>query len=571
MTEEETIIELFAEPEADFAHGTNMPSLRVVRLHDFVPPFTLSDKEHDPYLRRMATLFVDEERTREGGTGKVLHATNAFGERFALKLHDTSLDHEYEMHRKVSGIKGYPTLYGKALMDGRPLLLMEWVEGEDLSRFAARVAIDDEGRLSPLTVARLGRDLFDVLARTNVLEGDLIHGDLSFRNVLICTAHQSFEDQVQQGSFDLRLIDMGSARFAAGASREQDEKNGIDVAFEDPIPATPRFAAPELRVDESIGCTQDDSTQRGVKKTAHTPAVDVYAASRILADMLCGSDVDSTTTVHASRAEIAATLLREPEVAVAVNRASSGLSPCPAGEEIALALMQVDEMLVELLRCGLDPDPAKRPSAGQMRDALDSYCASYVDNLGHAIRGEVLDPCNAPFIYKGIDRFSLHARNAIRVVGKSLSFGLLAAVVVITGILAAMNESSVSWGAFVLEGLGVELLVASLLLPLILGVLARWRRSGDRVGFVRGSAGVVIGALCAVGAVASGSFDPHSFKQLFLNAVFACTVMSWCPLVLDLAFPSASAQIRRSYRALPENVAQEPLDEGSRVREPASS
>lgn len=549
---EETIIELFVEPEADFVHGTDTSSLRVVRLHDFASPFTLSDKEYDPYLRRMATLFVDEDRMREGSTGKVFHATNAFGEQFALKLYDVSLDREYEVHRRVSEIKGFPALYGKALMDGHPVLVMEWVEGEDLSRFAARFVIDDDGRLSPLTVARLGRDLFNVLARTNVLEGDLIHGDLSFRNVLICTVHQSFEDQVRQGSFDLRLIDMGSARFADGSSQEQGEKTRNDAPLDEPIPATPQFAAPELRADEGVGDARERSARGTVrKKPACTPAVDVYAAARILMDLLCGSDVGSITTVHASEAEIAATLLREPEVAVAVNRASSGLAPAPTSEEVMLALVQVDEMLMELLRCGLDPDPAKRPSAAQMRDALDSYCASYVDNLGHAIRGEELDSCDAPFIYKGIDRFSLHARNAIRVVGKSLSFGLLAAIIAITGILSGMNELKVDWGTFALEGFNVETLVAALLFPLIFGLLARWKHKGDRAGFVRGSAGVLAGALCVGCVISAGSFDPYPFKQLFVNAAFACSVMSWCPFVLDLVFPSASARVRRSYRALP--------------------
>lgn len=576
MTEEGQIIELVEEPVGESAWQEGAPALRVVRLQEFESPYTLSSCEREPYLRRMTTLFVDDDRTRKGSTGQVLHATNAYGEQFALKVYDGSLDREYEVHRKVSGIKGYPALYGKALLEGKRALLMEWVEGEDLGRFASRLAIDDEGRLSPLLVARLGRDLFDVLARTSVLEGDLIHGDLSFRNVLVCTTLQSIDEQVRQGSFDLRLIDLGSAHFANEAPRRAADAE-VSELFAEIFPATPQFAAPELCCetgdDAGTGrssrpdgaATTRKSSLEDQKATPFSPAIDVYAASRILSFLLYGDDPSLRAMAHAAGADASAVLLREPEVAVAVNRVSLGLIPSPAIDEVREALVQVDETLGALLNCGLDRDPAKRPSAAQMRDALDSFCCSYVDNLGHALRGEDLDPFDAPFVYKGLDRLSLHARNAIRVVGKSLSLGLLVAVVAITSYVVGSSEVVASWGETSLEGMAMQALVVALVFPFMLGFVARGRKKSDRSSFVRGSIGVVLGAACVIGVIAAGAFDPPAFKQLFTSASFACAAMAWCPLVFDVAFPAASAGVRRSYRALPDASAQDRNDDDMKV------
>ena len=66
-------------PETDRAR-------RVLTLRDVEAPFPLADSERDAYLRRVSTLFADDSRCRCGGLGRVLHATNALGEQFAVKL-----------------------------------------------------------------------------------------------------------------------------------------------------------------------------------------------------------------------------------------------------------------------------------------------------------------------------------------------------------------------------------------------------------------------------------------------------------------------------------------------------
>ena len=73
------------------------------------------------------------------------------------------------MPSRLSGLKGFPRLYGWGEVDGVPAIVMEWVEGETLARLRSRFAVDDAGRLSPLVAARLGRDLFDLLCRMSLV------------------------------------------------------------------------------------------------------------------------------------------------------------------------------------------------------------------------------------------------------------------------------------------------------------------------------------------------------------------------------------------------------------------
>lgn len=504
--------------------GAASAPLQIVRLDNFMPSVLLSEESRHLYTRRFATLFVDESRTKIGGNGTVISASNAFGERFAVKTLGGSFDHEYEMHQTVSGIQGYPKLYGKAELNGEHAFVMEWVEGEDLSRVRTRLSLDDSGRLSPLTVARLGRDLFDVLARASVLDDKVVHSDLSLRNVMVSTLGQSVEEQAENGVFDLRIVDFGSAVLEDEASQSAESGNACTIA------ATPEFAAPEL---EQGTCT---------------PAADVYAVSRILSMMLYGQDAPSKATAHAGENDLSAVLLREPEVAVAVAQASSNFVPAPSIVEIKAALEHVDEQLERVLHHGLEANPAKRPSAAEMRDALASFSLSYATNIEHALSGEDLEPCDAPFANKGMERLSLGVRNRIRIVGKSLSTGLLLAVIFMTAYLIAAKSVSASWGDFTLDGAATELLAIALIALPVLGMLLRGKDDYRIGGLLRATLGILILGVFLAFVVNAGSYTSASFKQLMISAVFSMSVMSWCPLVLDCAFPPRSASIKKRSR-----------------------
>lgn len=209
-----------------------MVGLRLARVDGFEPAIALGQDELPAYLRRFTMLFADDATMRRGGIGRVTRAVNAQGEAVALKqlilptrdefdddaAHEAlvakfkaAFREEYECHRALSGLKGFPRLYGWGEVDGVPAIVMEWVEGETLARLRSRLAVDDAGRLSPLVAARLGRDLFDLLCRMSLVGEGFVHRDISPANIMVRTARLLLDRQLAEGTFDLCLIDFVSA------------------------------------------------------------------------------------------------------------------------------------------------------------------------------------------------------------------------------------------------------------------------------------------------------------------------------------------------------------------------
>ena len=205
----------------------SMVGLRLARVDGFEPAIALGQDELPAYLRRFTMLFADDATMRRGGIGRVTRAVNAQGEAVALKQlilptrdeFDDAAAHEalvakfkaafreeYECHRALSGLKGFPRLYGWGEVDGVPAIVMEWVEGETLARLRSRLAVDDAGRLSPLVAARLGRDLFDLLCRMSLVGEGFVHRDISPANIMVRTARLPLDRQLAEGTFDLCLI-----------------------------------------------------------------------------------------------------------------------------------------------------------------------------------------------------------------------------------------------------------------------------------------------------------------------------------------------------------------------------
>lgn len=112
-----------------------MVGLRLARVDGFEPAIALGQDELPAYLRRFTMLFADDATMRRGGIGRVTRAVNAQGEAVALKqlilptrdefdddaAHEAlvakfkaAFREEYECHRALSGLKGFPRLYGWA-------------------------------------------------------------------------------------------------------------------------------------------------------------------------------------------------------------------------------------------------------------------------------------------------------------------------------------------------------------------------------------------------------------------------------------------------------------------------
>ncbi len=279
----------------------SMVGLRLARVDGFEPAIALGQDELPAYLRRFTMLFADDATIRRGGIGRVTRAVNAQGEAVALKQlilptrdeFDDDATHEalvakfkaafreeYECHRALSGLKGFPRLYGWGEVDGVPAIVMEWVEGETLARLRSRLAVDDAGRLSPLVAARLGRDLFDLLCRMSLVGEGFVHRDISPANIMVRTARLPLDRQLAEGTFDLCLIDFGSslALEPASAVAGTGGKASFTERYATLRRATVAYAPPEMLTD-------DIPDLRALRMS---PAIDVYAAASTVYELIAG-------------------------------------------------------------------------------------------------------------------------------------------------------------------------------------------------------------------------------------------------------------------------------------------
>lgn len=268
---------------------------RLVRLEEFEEPFRMESGERAAYRRRFSALFVDESTTCRGGLGAVTRASNAMGETCALKtlimpergeseddaayaarceLACAAFRAEYESQRSLSGFKGFPKLFGFAQVDGAPAIVMEWVEGVTLAKAARVLAVDEDGRLSPLVAARLGRDLFGLLTRLELVGEGFVHRDISPSNILVRTNHLSVAEQADEGTFDLCLIDFGSS-----VSLDPPTESGYTARYAMMRCATADYAPPEM-------LTVDLPDLAELRKSAK---IDVYAAASVIFELAGGS------------------------------------------------------------------------------------------------------------------------------------------------------------------------------------------------------------------------------------------------------------------------------------------
>ena len=545
---------------------------RVLRLEGFEPAVPVDPASRDAYERRFVTLFDEGGVVRHGGLGEVRRVTNIWGEALALKTlatppspstrqddasqirREAAFRREYRLQARVSGLKGFPRVYGIGRVEGAPALLMEWVEGITLSKAARMLAVDDDGRVSPLNVARIGRDLFELLARLDVVESGIVHGDISCGNVMVRTDRLPLAEQAEEGVFDLCLIDFGSARFI-------DDRDDAEGECAPTGSATVEYAAPEV-VDPN----------GPARKAAPSPASDVYAAAGVLFRLATGAfpfRVDTAMeraevayvkthrapaplrTAHASD-DIAAALLHEPEVAVAVKLAQDE-TQVQGLEAARLALVQVDALLDPILLACLDPDPALRPRAAEARDALGAFAFHYADNVRRALSGEPLTPCVPGSLADGYGAVRERSR-VVRAAGKALC-GFLAAVVAATaGLLVASVPAAYDCAAASLAHGPVAgcATAAVLLLPFTVGLLVRWKDDGSASSLARGGAGLLAGILLSIACFMM--LEPRGSDILALagTALAATSAAGLCWLLSDFAAPRLGrSRSQRRMAALP--------------------
>ncbi|MDB1879652.1 serine/threonine protein kinase [Collinsella aerofaciens] len=562
-----------------------MVGLRLARVGGFEPAIALSPDELPAYLRRFTMLFADDATMRRGGIGRVTRAVNAQGEAMALKQlilptrdeFDDDVAHEalvtkfkaafreeYECHRALSGLKGFPRLYGWGEVDGVPAIVMEWVEGETLARLRPLLAVDDAGRLSPLVAARLGRDMFDLLCRMNLVGEGFVHRDISPANIMVRTARLPLDQQLAEGTFDLCLIDFGSslALEPASAVAGTGGKESFTERYATLRRATVAYAPPEMLTDDIVD----------LRVLRMSPAIDVYAAASTVYELIAGvapyevapstsgtsgsrkktRDIaspyrlkmdtrpDYPVGAHAPGCDLTQLLRREPDVALAAAEQAQQMGLEPDSEELRDALAFVDAQLFDVVMACLSCNQGDRPEPAAVEAALTTFCDHYAQNVGRSLRGEPLTPCP-------MDASGRVARRAA-MIGAAAVCGLVWAVVVVSAALLASGArvavavGHISWSG-TLPGIVAALALA---LPGMAGIAAGAMAHDRRTGFLHGVLALSACEVPVLIAVACTVFSQRAVVSGFVAALIATYALVWFLLSMGFAFELPVAAPRRA-------------------------
>lgn len=561
-----------------------MVGLRLARVGGFEPAIALSPDELPIYQRRFAMLFADDATMRRGGIGRVTRAVNAQGEAVALKQlilpardefdDDTAYEalaakfkaafrEEYECHRALSGLKGFPRLYGWGEVDGVPAIVMEWVEGETLARLRPRLAVDDAGRLSPLVAARLGRDLFDLLCRMNLVGEGFVHRDISPANIMVRTARLPLDQQLAEGTFDLCLIDFGSslALEPASAVAGIGGKASFTERYATLRRATVAYAPPEMLTDDIAD----------LRVLRMSPTIDVYAAASTVYELIAGvapyevapsasgtsgsrkktRDIaspyrlkmdtrpDYPVGAHAPGCDLTQLLRREPDVALAAAEQAQQMGLEPDSEELRDALAFVDAQLFDVVMACLSCNQGDRPEPAAVEAALTTFCDHYAQNVGRSLRGEPLAPCP-------MDASDRVARRTA-MIGAAAVCGLVWAVVVVSAALLASGARMtvamgyISWSS-TLPGIVAALALA---LPGMAGIAVGAMAHDRRTGFLHGVLALSACEVPVLIAVACIVFSQHAVAGGLVAAIIATYALTWFLLAMGFAFELPVVSARR--------------------------
>lgn len=562
-----------------------MVGLRLARVGGFEPAIALGPDELPAYLRRFTMLFADDATMRRGGIGRVTRAVNAQGEAVALKQlilptrdeFDDDVAHEalvtkfkaafreeYECHRALSGLKGFPRLYGWGEVDGVPAIVMEWVEGETLARLRPRLAVDDAGRLSPLVAARLGRDLFDLLCRMSLVGEGFVHRDISPANIMVRTARLPLDRQLAEGTFDLCLIDFGSslALEPASAVAGTGGKESFTERYATLRRATVAYAPPEMLTDDIAD----------LRVLRMSPAIDVYAAASTVYELIAGvapyevapgasgtsgsrkktRDIaspyrlkmdtrpDYPAGAHAPGCDLTQLLRREPDVALAAAEQAQQMGLEPDSEELRDALAFVGAQLFDVVMACLSCNQGDRPEPAAVEAALTTFCDHYAQNVGRSLRGEPLTPCPMDASGRVVRRTAM--------IGAAAVCGLVWAVVVVSATLlasgarAAVAVGYISWSG-ALPGIVAALALA---LPGMAGIAAGAMAHDRRTGFLHGVLALSACEVPVLIAVACTVFSQRAVASGFVAALIATYTLVWFLLSMGFAFELPVAAPRRA-------------------------
>ena len=273
--------------------------MELIVFDSFDTAAAVDPSQREQATRRFRTLLVDASAEGGPSRGRVRQAQNTEGDTFAIKslfplvgagagisegTNDAALralsSAFFESYRNlllVSGLRGFPQVFGYGTVAGVPAMLMEWVEGLSLMEATPLLPHAGEGQggargVKGTVVAAMGEAVAGVLSQTRHLDAGFAHRDISPRNIMIRTSSRSIEEQVASGSFDVCLVDLGSSSVTRAEDPTFTMRSHVWRA------GTPEYAAPEM-------LTNDVAKAEGLRQS---PSVDVYALCSVLYELYAG-------------------------------------------------------------------------------------------------------------------------------------------------------------------------------------------------------------------------------------------------------------------------------------------
>ena len=334
----------------------NMHVMELSAFQALIPTDLASDPDY--LARRFLTLAAsapgDDLR---GGSGYVTKVANCYGESFALKsmLEVRESDpqerfriqagrrqafyEEYQAHRAVTGVPGIPQLYGLGTLAGKPVMLMDWVEGQTLAKARPLLPVAEDGRGHPGgLVAGIGLAVVRTLLLARGHAPGFVHRDVSARNIMLRGTAEVIRQMAGEQDVSACLIDMGSSAIS------QADRTSFTMGSDIWRYGTPEYAAPEMLVrDADIG---------GMRASA---SIDVYALCSVLYELYAG---------------YAPYNMQDNRQALKMDAYNMKRQFAP----ISIALHDIaDRDLVELIMAGIVSEQERRIGLEELYEGLLSY------------------------------------------------------------------------------------------------------------------------------------------------------------------------------------------------------
>ncbi len=339
---------------------------QLVELSTFDAAFSVTPEEEDQVRRRYMTLLVDEQRApRRGASSTVYRVTNTECMPFALKILKSddlepqererilpvrakTFTEEYRAQAAVSGIAGFPRLYGIGTIGDEPAILMEWVEGFTLNEVTPQLSADIYGRIDARCIAGIGIAVLQILKRAREADTVFVHRDLSPRNIMLRANPTPLDEQIRSNTYDICLIDLGSATVKPSDS-------SLTMLTNIWRNGTPDYAPPEM-------LTTDAPDVIGLRSSS---AIDVYALCSILYELYAQTPPFG----------------RGLSVAASPYRVKADNDPMPL-----VPRSDGDLPLVGAIMAGLPRGQSERIGAGELLDRLESWLDAHDSEQNDAAR-----------------------------------------------------------------------------------------------------------------------------------------------------------------------------------------